>query len=137
MPPRKNKKATGKSLISLVILAGLGMTAWWLFNREQPRFVRYPEFGIDIPANFPIHGIDVSRYQHQINWEEVKAMQVEKVEINFAFIKATEGIGKTDKYFSRNWKRAQDANMVKGLIIFSGNKKREGTGSEFYQCGGT
>lgn len=118
MARRKNKKATAKSLISLLILAGIGMVAWWLFNREQPRFVRYPEFGIDIPANFPIHGIDVSRYQHRIDWEEVKAMQVNKVEIHFAFIKATEGIEKVDKYFSRNWRKTHDANMTRGAYHF-------------------
>lgn len=119
MPRRKNKKTSAKSLISVLILAGIVVLSWWLFNRELPRFVRYPEFGIDIPANFPIHGIDVSRYQHNIDWQEVKAMQVNNVEINFAFIKATEGIGNTDRFFKRNWRKAQDADMIRGAYHFS------------------
>jgi len=118
MARRKNKKISARSLLSLLVLAGICFAAWWLWNRKQPHFVRYPEFGIDIPANFPIHGIDVSRYQNFIDWDEVKAMQVEDVQINFAFIKATEGLGSVDTYFTRNWFKAQNAEMVRGAYHF-------------------
>lgn len=101
-----------------MILAGMGIVTWLLWNRERPRFVRYAEFGIELPYNFPIHGIDVSTYQSHINWDEVKAMQVNNVQIGFAFIKATEGLGNVDKYFRRNWKKAKDADLVRGAYHY-------------------
>ncbi|MEO6000189.1 MAG: GH25 family lysozyme [Chitinophagaceae bacterium] len=118
MSRRKNKKISARSLFSLLILACICVAAWWLWNSKQPHFVRYPQFGIDIPANFPIHGIDVSRYQSFIDWDEVKAMQVEDVQINFAFIKATEGLSSVDTYFTRNWSKTQNAEMTRGAYHF-------------------
>ena len=73
---------------------------WWL--DKQASLIRYKEFGIAIPSNYSIHGIDVSRYQQIINWEAVKEMNVQGIQINFVFIKATEGIGNVDFYFNRN-----------------------------------
>ncbi|MEJ7767839.1 MAG: GH25 family lysozyme [Chitinophagaceae bacterium] len=118
MARKKNNKASAKSLLSVLILACTCLAAWWLYNREAPRFKRYAAFGIDIPSNFPIHGIDVSKYQQFIDWQEVKSMQVDKVQINFAFIKATEGLGQVDRYFTRNWVKAQQAEMIRGAYHF-------------------
>jgi lysozyme len=118
MPSRKNKKSSARSLISLLVLVCICLAAWWFWNLKQPSFVRYPEFGIDIPSNYEIHGIDVSRYQNYIDWDEVKAMQVENVQISFAFIKATEGLGTVDVYYTRNWRKAQNAGMVRGAYHF-------------------
>ena len=42
---------------------------WWQERRSH--FVRYPEFGIEIPTNYSIHGIDVSKYQGLIDWDQV------------------------------------------------------------------
>lgn len=114
----KNNKTNTRSLISLLVLVCICIAAWWLWNLKQPHFVRYPEFGIEMPSNFPIHGIDVSRYQKYIDWDEVKAMQVENIQINFAFIKATEGLGSVDMYYTRNWGKAQNARIVRGAYHY-------------------
>ena len=102
----------------LLLMAG----AAYLFLRwprgPEPRAVRYPEFGISIPQGYSVHGIDVSRYQSVISWKEVKAMRVHGVQFRFAFIKATEGTGKTDPYFDRNWKRAAQSGMIRGAYHF-------------------
>ena len=89
---------------------------WWL--ERKAHFVRYPEFGIDIPVNYPIHGIDVSKYQNIIDWESVKGMNIGAVKIGFAFMKATEGLENEDAFFERNWKKAKDAGMVRGAYHF-------------------
>ncbi len=118
MARRKKNKATARSLYSLLGLAIIIAAAWWFWNLERPHFVQYPEFGISLPSNYHIHGIDVSRYQHYIDWEEVKAMQIRNVQIDFAFIKATEGLGSMDRYFTRNWEKAQSAELVRGAYHF-------------------
>jgi len=104
------------SLAALAILAGYIGYQWWLYGKA--RFVRYAEFGISIPEEYPIHGIDVSRYQQLIAWDAVKAMQVKKIRLGFVFIKATEGIVNTDPQFRRNWKRSKDAEMIRGAYHF-------------------
>lgn len=81
-------------------------------------FVHYPEFGIPIPSEYEIHGIDVSKYQQLISWESVRNMQVQHIRLTFAFMKATEGIGNTDPYFKRNWRKSKEAGMVRGAYHF-------------------
>jgi lysozyme len=102
----------------VLVLASLVVGGWWLWHRESPSFVRYPAFGIELPSRFQIHGIDVSKYQSHIDWDEVKAMQVNDVQIGFAFIKATEGLASVDKHFIRNWKKAQQADITRGAYHF-------------------
>lgn len=89
---------------------------WW--KNRKSRFVRYPAFGISIPENYLIHGIDVSRYQQTISWESVKEMKVKNVQLGFVFIKATEGIVNTDPQFKRNWKKSKQAGMIRGAYHF-------------------
>lgn len=99
--------------ISFLTIWGIN---WWKYRKAK--FIHYPAFGIPLPRNYIIHGIDVSRYQEHIAWEEVQAMQVSNIRIGFVFIKATEGIGNTDKQFHRNWRRSKRAGMVRGAYHF-------------------
>lgn len=89
---------------------------WW--QRKELQFITYPEFGIPIPSEYEIHGIDVSKYQQQISWEAVKKMKVQNIRLGFAFMKATEGIKNTDAYFKRNWKKAKAAGIIRGAYHF-------------------
>ena len=89
---------------------------WWLTRKS--RFVRYPAFGIPIPENYMIHGIDVSKYQQTISWDAVKEMKVKNIALGFVFIKATEGIANTDPQFRRNWKKSKQAGMIRGAYHF-------------------
>ena len=89
---------------------------WW--ESRQSGFVRYAEFGIPIPAEYEIHGIDVSRYQQTISWEAVHDMEVKDIRLGFAFIKATEGNGNVDPFFRGNWRKAKSAGMIRGAYHF-------------------
>src|SRR5215211_1018467 len=122
MPPRKSKKSGFFKVIVFSSLAAafvfIGYLAWLWWGSRRLDFVHYKEFGIPIPADYAIHGIDVSRYQQRISWETVKEMQVNEIKLGFAFIKATEGNGNVDPYFKRNWKRAKDAGITRGAYHF-------------------
>lgn len=102
--------------VGVVVMLFFAAWDWWVERRA--RFVRYPEFGIDIPINYSIHGIDVSKYQDVIDWESVRDMRVGKVQLGFAFIKATEGLGNEDAFFQRNWKKSKKAGLVRGAYHF-------------------
>lgn len=120
MPSRKKKKIS-RWIISIALIALIGLAGWilyqWLLYRKS-KFTRYPEFGIGIPTDYAIHGIDVSRYQQLIAWEEVKSMKVDNIQLGFAFIKATEGIGNVDPQFNRNWRRSKNNDIVRGAYHF-------------------
>jgi len=119
---RKLKKKIRKQVVyaaiaSLVVLIIL-ILYYSLGQKVRSKFIRYPEFGISIPGDYIIHGIDVSKYQKMIAWEEVQAMTVNDVKLGFAFIKATEGIGNADPQFRRNWKKAKEAGITRGAYHF-------------------
>ena len=61
-----------------------------------------------------VHGIDVARYQGEIDWHAVKAAG-----IGFAFIKATEGTDRMDDKFQQNWAGAKAAGVARGAYHFS------------------
>jgi lysozyme len=113
-------KKAGRLLLVLILIAAVTGLAWlwWQQRQEALNFVRYEEFGIDMPVNYAIHGIDVSKFQRDINWEAVRQMQVAKIRISFAFIKATEGITRQDAVFKRNWQKAGQAGLIRGAYHF-------------------
>jgi lysozyme len=106
------------SALAASILVIGGYMLWKSWKYRKIKFTRYPEFGISIPESYSIHGIDVSKYQDMIAWEEVKAMNVKNIQLGFAFIKATEGIGNTDPQFGRNWKKAKLNGIICGAYHF-------------------
>ena len=62
---------------------------------------------------YPIKGVDVSAYQGEIAWD-----QLEKQDMRFAFIKATEGSKHVDRYFEMNWHGAKDTKLRIGAYHF-------------------
>jgi lysozyme len=113
------KKKT-QSTVKLILFVSLMLaaTAYVFYFASKPKFVRYPAFGIDIPVNYSIHGIDVSHHQRTIDWEDVKAMQIKNVQIGFSFIKATEGVDNTDENFKTNWRKSKASGMARGAYHF-------------------
>lgn len=65
------------------------------------------------PAAYPVHGIDVARYQTGIDWPSARAHGV-----TFAFIKATEGGDRVDAGFADHWRRAGEAGVLRGAYHF-------------------
>lgn len=124
MAKRKSKQKISEKKWLILIPCGLlalvtiAYFTYKFLNIERAKFVRYPAFGIDIPESYEIHGIDVSKYQSFIDWPSVKEMRVNNVQIRFAFIKATEGLGNVDKQFKRNWKKAAEAGVTRGAYHF-------------------
>jgi lysozyme len=118
MATRKKKKSSRNLILFFSVLLGMSAAAWYWYRYHATNFVTYPEFGIAVPENYQIHGIDVSHHQDNINWDLVQSMQVKNIKIGFSFIKATEGIGRVDNHFNRNWTQAKDAGICRGAYHF-------------------
>jgi lysozyme len=132
----KKRKNIFRVFILPVLLLAIAATATYYITNylNRPSFVRYPAFGIEIPENYPIHGIDVSHHQHNIDWDAVKAMQVKQVKIGFSFIKATEGLGRVDDAFRRNWFNAKQAGLPRGAYhYFLSNKSGKAQAENFIE----
>jgi lysozyme len=65
------------------------------------------------PRTHPVHGIDVSTWQGQIDWRAARAAGV-----NFAYLKATEGGDRVDPAFRQNWAAARAAGVPRGAYHF-------------------
>lgn len=60
-----------------------------------------------------VNGIDVSHYQGDIDWTQVKASGVV-----FAYAKAVQGDDGLDPDFARNWSGMKDAGLLRGAYDF-------------------
>ncbi len=80
--------------------------------------IRYPNFGIRIPAGYEIHGIDVSKYQANIDWNSVAEMRDRNAKVSFVFMKATQGTYLVDKQYKRNWKSSKKAGVIRGVYHY-------------------
>jgi lysozyme len=114
----KNSSSTLNKILIVCSIAFIGLLGyqWWI--NGDAKFVRYKEFGIDIPVNYTIHGIDVSHHNGIINWDEVKKMNIRGITISFAFIKATQGSSNSDNQFARNWLQAKKYGVVRGAYHY-------------------
>lgn len=61
-----------------------------------------------------VRGIDVSHWQGSINWSKVRTSGVQ-----FAYIKATEGVSFRDKRFNDNYRGATKAKVIRGAYHFA------------------
>jgi len=112
-----------RSLVKfLPFLLILILSAWWIVpdSRLGSRFIpgKFREFNIQLPYGYALHGIDVSRYQLKIDWSKVREAHQGKNHIHFAFIKATQGINRTDSLFMYNWKSAHQYGIVRGAYHY-------------------
>ena len=62
---------------------------------------------------YKVHGIDVSHHQSHIVWDSV-AM----ADVDFAFVKATEGMTFSDSLFRQNWPEIKAAGIKRGAYHF-------------------
>lgn len=92
-----------------------------LDRASMDALVTYPKFGDSkphkwtgrAPRSYPIHGIDVARFQGDIDWPAAKAAGV-----TFAYIKATEGGDLLDPMFETNWRAARRAGVRRGAYHY-------------------
>lgn len=65
------------------------------------------------PRAYPVHGVDISRWQTYVDWQAARAAGV-----YFAFIKATEGGDLVDPAFAMNWQLAARHGVRRGAYHF-------------------
>lgn len=66
-----------------------------------------------VPADYPVHGIDISKYQGDVDWSKLR-----KNGISFVYIKATEGGDHVDERFADYWREAARHGIPRGAYHF-------------------
>ena len=74
------------------------------------------------PEGYEIHGIDISHYQGEIDWERLKGAMIKGCPVRFVIIKSTEGSSRLDENFRSNFNQARDFGFIRGVYHFWSNK---------------
>lgn len=72
-----------------------------------------PHPGVNRARALPIKGLDISRYQGEVDFGAAR-----NAGTRFVFIKATEGADYVDPNFARNWNEARRAGLPRGAYHF-------------------
>jgi lysozyme len=97
---------------SLALILALGVAGCAISEAVAPLEKDYQDVGLDL-STYPVHGIDVSKYQGAIDWQAAA-----KGGVRFAYIKATEGGDRADEMFETNWNGARAAGIPTGAYHF-------------------
>ena len=84
------------------------------------------------PDGYEIHGIDISHYQEEIDWDKLQGATIGRCPIRFVMIKATEGSTKVDKYFKKNFDNAREYGFIRGAYHFWSNKSTAREQAQFF-----
>jgi len=87
----------------LIAATGIAIAAWLVAIHWRPS-----------EASYPRQGIDVSRRQGMIDWPAVARQR----QVDFAYIKASEGADLRDPMFGVNWQGAGAAGIARGAYHF-------------------
>ena len=138
-PPRKRKYTSPvrrkKPGVLLRLLQKVPGWVWWLggftvvllyvfffyYFFVSPFGFRWRALYGDIsyPEGYEIHGIDISHYQGEIDWEKLRNNgMIEKCPVRFVMIKATEGATKKDENFDDNFYQAREYGFIRGAYHF-------------------
>lgn len=106
---RKGIKRLIIALVALVLVVALAFSAVFILAKQKVIFINNWFVNKD---NSTI-GVDVSSYQADIDMNKLKEQNVE-----FVYIKATEGSGSQDNKFAENWENAKKAGLLSGAYHF-------------------
>lgn len=116
---RKHRRSNKRSWwLAIIILVIAGFFAWTPIKRWIRHRVR-PNTRTTIVDSKEYNGIDVSKYQGNINWQKVAQDQ----KIQFVYVKASEGATRVDQKYSENIRKAREAGLKVGSYhYFIGRK---------------
>lgn len=109
----KGRKIAYGRIISVLLIAVIAIWVGAFAIRLKKIYNREIIANIPDPEKYPVMGVDVSRYQGNIDWEMLASQDVK-----FAFIKATEGSSFQDICFEENWQEVQKTNIYAGAYHF-------------------
>ena len=106
---KKGKKKFIIILIAIVLVAAVIFSSVFLLAKQKKVFIN--KWFVDEKSS--TIGVDVSSYQAEIDMNVLKEQNIE-----FIYIKATEGSNTQDERFAENWNNAKKAGLLSGAYHF-------------------
>lgn len=75
-------------------------------------------YGVCMPCDYEVHGIDISHYQGRIDWEQLIRNKEARFPLHFIFMKATEGGDHGDDTFTQNFDQARKHGFIRGAYHY-------------------
>ncbi|TWV12351.1 glycoside hydrolase family 25 protein [Bacteroidaceae bacterium HV4-6-C5C] len=111
-----------RNIIALFIIAFFSVAFYWFFVRPYAYRWRpcngIKAYGVCMPMDYEVHGIDVSHHQGFINWDQLCNNKNLNFPIQFIFIKATEGGDHSDFAFQHNFREARRHGFIRGAYHY-------------------
>lgn len=111
-----------RAILAVCIIAVFSAGFYWFFIR--PYAYRWKPcygqkgYGVCLPCDYEVHGIDISHYQGSIDWVQLATNQTSQFPIHFVFMKATEGGDHGDDTFPFNFDQARRYGFIRGAYHF-------------------
>ena len=126
---RKKKPQTSRfmsvwlrNVLAVAIILVFSAGFYWFFVR--PYAYRWKPchgqrfYGVCMPCDYEVHGIDISHYQGDIDWGKLVNSRSADFPIQFVFMKATEGGDYGDDKFAHNFDLAHRHGLIRGAYHF-------------------
>lgn len=132
----KEVPAWARYLLGIFVVVVFVTGFYWFFIR--PYAYRWKPcyglkgYGICMPSGYQVHGIDISHYQGDINWNMLKQTRQGQFPISFIFMKATEGGDYADDKFVANFDSARAHGFVRGAYHFYNPKTDANKQADFF-----
>lgn len=108
-------KAYFFTTVGITLVCGLIFIVLQQTNKTS---LLFNSFGVSLPNDNSILGIDISHHQGKINWDEVEEMKINGDSIQFVYLKVTEGTSFKDKRYKRNRKILNSKPVKVGVYHF-------------------
>lgn len=141
--PRSKKKMQPRTmpvwlrnLLAVCIILVFSTGFYWFFIR--PYAYRWKPcygqkgYGVCMPCDYEVHGIDISHYQGSIDWVQLTSNKTTKFPIHFVFMKATEGVDHADDTFPFNFDQAHRYGFIRGAYHFFSPKTDPHKQADFF-----
>jgi lysozyme len=89
-------------------------------------------YGVCMPAGYQVHGIDISHYQGEVDWNMLERTRQGQFPVKFIFMKATEGGDFSDRKFVANFDSARAHGFIRGAYHFYNPKTDANRQADFF-----
>ena len=133
---QKEMPAWGRYLLGVFLVAIFVSGFYWFFIR--PYAYRWKPcyglkgYGICMPSGYRVHGIDISHYQGEVNWQLLERTRQGQFPVKFIFMKATEGGDYPDDKFVANFDSAKAHGFIRGAYHFYNPKTDANKQADFF-----
>tara|TARA_B110000285_G_scaffold41882_1_gene46137 strand:+ start:2863 stop:3591 length:729 start_codon:yes stop_codon:yes gene_type:complete len=111
------KKRNPNQTFTFGLIAVLALVIGYAVYNKTPNSTSSELIGIrELPPSFKSHGIDISRYQGEIDWSTF--FDEANAKISFVYCKATEGVSLVDAKYASNRSKLREYNKAFGVYHF-------------------